>query len=62
MEPGSNVIRWCESCQRNEALLRVTEQIEGEADYVHQWCIECAKLRVIDGVDTDLAGTVYLNE
>jgi protein-arginine kinase activator protein McsA len=41
------ITRWCEECSNAEALIRVTEEIEGQANWVHSWCIECAKNKVL---------------
>ena len=61
MIPPAGTVRWCEACQKNEALLEVTEQLK-DLTWIHHWCIECAKLRVVEGIDSDLQDVVYFNE
>lgn len=61
MFPNTAPVRWCESCNKQESLVQVTELIR-DIEWVHHWCIECAKLRVIHGVDTDLQDVVYFNK
>jgi len=41
-----DIARWCEECNSEEALVRVVEDLGGN-QWTHNWCIECAKNKVL---------------